>query len=180
MRVVLILIALLAGIVAGVASAGISNAGVPVAAEPRSESTSVQAVRAVITRCLPSVGQRGEAVTAGLTRLPPQDERAILGDRAGRVYLRPQSLLLIDFEDAPACRVVALSVDPAVLADLVIQVFSGEADTFKTERFRMDEDGGFAAVYSGLGLVIRITTTREENGNHFAAFTVARMDAKPR
>lgn len=85
---------------------------------------------------------------------------------------------MIDFDDVPVCRVVALSVDPAVLADLVIRVFVEATGNFQRERFRMNMDGGFAAVYSGVAghtpVLIRISTTHQDNGNVFASLNVER------
>ena len=168
MRILLISIALVAGLVAGFATAGVP-------AKPtakRVESNSVTAVRALISRCIPGI-RDGAAVTTGLNRVDRPEEAAILGDRRGQVWLDgEQKVLLIDFEDAPVCRVVALSVDPAVLADLVIRVFLEADGDFKRERFRLDTDGGFAAVYSGLAgqtpVLVRISTTKQANGNVFA------------
>ncbi|MEM7746423.1 MAG: hypothetical protein AAF409_22240 [Pseudomonadota bacterium] len=166
------------GLIVGVASATNAHAGVPATAvEPAGDSTSVQAVRAVITRCLPGINQAGDVVTTGLDRLPEDHEQAVLGDRDGRVYIEGESFLMIDFDDAPVCRVVALSVDPAVLADLVLQVFVAAEDTFRPAYLRIETDGSFVAVFQGTktveGIEIRITTTREKNGNVFASLNVA-------
>ncbi len=178
MRAVLIALGLIAGIIAGIASANMSFAGVStLAVEPADDSTSVQAVRAVITRCLPGISDAGRVVTTGLDRLPEDDEQAVLGERAGRVFIEDERFLLIDFEDAPVCRVVALSVDPAVLADLVLQVFVAAEETFRPEHLRIENDGSFVAVFQGTqtvdGVEIRITTTRQKNGNVFASLNVA-------
>ncbi|MEM1300451.1 MAG: hypothetical protein AAGH68_14355 [Pseudomonadota bacterium] len=174
MRILLISIALLAGLVAGFATAGVPSDP----AAKRAESNSVTAIRTLISRCIPDV-RDGAAITTGLNRVDRPDETAILGDRRGEVWLDgSRKVLLIDFEDAPVCRVVALSVDPAVLADLVIRVFLEADGDFKRERFRMDVDGGFAAVYSGAAgqtpVLVRISTTRQGNGNVFASLNVER------
>lgn len=174
MRILLISIALLAGLVAGFATAG-----VPVdPTTKRTESNAVTALRTLISRCIPGI-RDGATITTGLTRADQPDEVAILGDRRGEVWLDgARKVLLIDFEDAPVCRVVALSVDPAVLADLVIRVFVEADGDFKRERFRLDTDGGFAAVYSGVvgqtPVLVRISTTRQGNGNVFASLNVER------
>ena len=103
----------------------------------------------------------------------------MLGDREGDVWLNVGAqVVMVDFRDVPVCRVVALSVDPAVLADLVMRVFSESETPFTRERFRLDDDGGFAAVYSltgkSKGIVIRISTTRAGNGGRLATLTVER------
>ncbi|MEM0988213.1 MAG: hypothetical protein AAGK00_04990 [Pseudomonadota bacterium] len=176
MKTVLLPAGLVCGLLLSVFTPAMAPAGVPkLAGPPAVQSTSVQAVYAVINRCLPRVGQTGRAVTTGLDRLNPADEREILGSRKGRVFMRPDRLLLIDFDDAPVCRVVALSVDPAVLADLVLQVFTAGDEVFRTDRFSVGDDGTFAAVYTAPGIIIRITTTRQANGNHFAALNVAKV-----
>ena len=55
----------------------------------------------------------------------------MLGDREGDVWLNVGArVVMVDFRDVPVCRVVALSVDPAVLADLVMRVFSEREDAF--------------------------------------------------
>lgn len=175
MRILFIPLALAASLTAAVAVAGVPEAP----GAPKTESTSVLAMRALIGRCLPSIGSGRETVTTGLRRVAPPEENSILGARQGRVWLDRQTrMLLIDFEDVPVCRVVALSVDPAVLADLVIRVFTEAEGTFKRERFRFDADGGFAAVFSGrtgeTPVLVRISTTQQANGNVFASLNVER------
>ena len=103
----------------------------------------------------------------------------MLGDRNGDVWLNAKArVVMVDFRDAPVCRVVALSVDPAVLADLVMRVFSENETPFVRERFRLDADGGFAAVYSltakTKGVVIRVSTPRTGDGDRFATLSVER------
>lgn len=143
------------------------------------ESSSVTAVRTLITRCLPGVLSGDRAPTAGLAPASEAATRRMLGDREGDVWLNVGAqVVMVDFRDVPVCRVVALSVDPAVLADLVMRVFSESETPFTRERFRLDDDGGFAAVYSltgkSKGIVIRISTTRVGNGGRFATLTVER------
>lgn len=143
------------------------------------ESSSVTAVRTLITRCLPGVLSGDRAPTAGLAPASEAATRRMLGDREGDVWLNVGAqVVMVDFRDVPVCRVVALSVDPAVLADLVMRVFSESETPFTRERFRLDEDGGFAAVYSltgkSKGVVIRISTTRAGDGGRFATLTVER------
>ena len=118
-------------------------------------------------------------VTTGLKRLSNSEETAVLGTREGQVWLdRDEKVLLIDFSDVPVCRVVALSVDPAILADLVIRVFRESDGAFLRKRFSLRQDGGFAAVYSAtdetMPVVVRISTTHQSNGNVFASLNVER------
>lgn len=175
MRILLLSITLFAGALVGFATAGVPH-------EPalqEQESTSVLALRTLINRCLPGIGGDRQIVTTGLRRAGAHEEAAILGDRQGSVWRdRDTRLLLIDFDDVPVCRVVALSVDPAVLADLVIRVFVEATGSFQRERFRVHTDGGFAAVYSGVAghtpVLIRISTTHQDNGNVFASLNVER------
>ena len=178
MRIALISIALFAGLVAGFATAGVPSDP----AFARVESNAVQAVRTLISRCIPGIGSGQQIVTTGLSRIGRPDEGAILGNRDGHVWLDDaKKILLIDFRDAPVCRVVVLSVDPAVLADLVIRVFLEADGDFKRERFRVDTNGGFAAVYSGVAgqtpVLIRISTTHQADGNVFASLNVERAPA---
>ncbi|MFK7945274.1 MAG: hypothetical protein AB8B85_20490 [Paracoccaceae bacterium] len=173
MRILLISIALVAGLVAGFATAGVPGD----LAATQAKSNSVLAMRALISRCLPGIGANRAVVTTGMRRAQPADEAAILGPRDGRVWHDlDEKVLLIDFEDVPVCRVVALSLDPAVLADLVIRVFLEADGDFKRERFRVDTNGGFAAIYSGVAgrtpVLIRISTTHQSNGNVFASLNV--------
>lgn len=175
MRILLISAALVAGLIAGFATAGVPSD--PLAT--RGESSAVTAMRTLITRCIPGV-RDGAVITAGLNRVGQPEEHAILGERRGQVWLDgARRLLLIDFDDTPVCRVVALSVDPAVLADLVIRVFVEADGDFKRERFRLDSDGGFAAVFSGASgqvpVIVRISTTKQPNGNVFASLNVERV-----
>ena len=176
MRILLISIALAAGLVAGFATAGTPRDP----AANRVDSSAVMALRTLINRCLPAIGARQGMVTTGLNRISASDEAAILGERQGRVWQdRNEKLLVIDFQDAPVCRVVALSLDPAVLADLVIRVFVEADGDFRRERFRVDSNGGFAAVYSGVTghtpVLVRIATTHQANGNVFASLNVERV-----
>ena len=180
MRIFLIFVALFAGLVAGLATAGVPER-LSVAAP---ESNAVHAVRNLINRCIPGIRSGNAMPASGLTRVAATEEATILGGRRGRVWLDGQErLLFIDFEDAPVCRVVALSVDPAVLADLVLRVFAEADGVFRRERLRLDRDGIFSAVFSthsgNVPLVIRITTTRQDNGNIFAALTVERRIPEP-
>ena len=176
MRILLISIALVAGLVAGFATAGTPNDP----ASLRAESNAVTALRTLINRCLPAIGAQRDMVTTGLNRVSAPDEAAILGKRQGQVWRdREEKLLVIDFQDVPVCRVVALSLDPAVLADLVIRVFVEADGDFRRERFRVDNNGGFAAVYSGVAghtpVLVRISTTHQANGNVFASLNVERV-----
>ena len=172
MKILLICVALVAGAIAGIASAGVRPETAPVV----SETPSVMAVRALITRCIPGVAAR-DVTTTGLRRTDIETEATLLGRRDGKVWATPRAeILLIDFADAPVCKVVAPTIDPAVLADLVIRVFMESDGAFKRERFRFDEGGGFAAVYSGgapeASLVVRISAALREDGGAFATLSV--------
>lgn len=167
-------VALLASPVPAPKAAVLPDSGIP-----KAESSSVTAVRTLITRCLPGVLSGERAPSAGLAPASEAATRRMLGDREGDVWLNVGArVVMVDFRDVPVCRVVALSVDPAVLADLVMRVFSESETPFTRERFRLDEDGGFAAVYSltgnSKGVVIRISTTRTDGGGRFATLTVER------
>ena len=166
MRVLVICVALLAGAIAGIASAGVRHDNVPVV----TETPSVMAMRALITRCIPGASS-GDVTTTGLRRTDTETEATLLGPRAGAVWATPRAeILLIDFADVPVCKVIVPRIDPAVLADLVIRVFLESDGAFTRERFRFDEGGGFAAVYSGTGVVVRISASTGENGVAFAGF----------
>ena len=167
MKILLICVALLAGAIAGIASAGVRHDRAPVV----SETPSVMAMRALITRCIPGASS-GAVTTAGLRRTDTETEASLLGPRTGMVWATPRAeILLIDFADAPVCKVVVPRIDPAVLADLVIRVFLESDGTFTRERFRFDEGGGFAAVYAGTGVVIRISASTGAHGGAFATLS---------
>lgn len=143
------------------------------------ESNSVTAMRTLITRCLPSVLSGKGVATVGLSPASEATTRRMLGSRQGSVWLDFDArVVMVDFQDAAVCRVVALSIDPAVLADLVMRVFSESETPFTRDRFRLDEGGGFAAVYSlngkSHGVVIRISTAWAKDGGRFATLTVER------
>ena len=167
MKVLVICVALLAGAIAGIASAGVR----PDAAPAASETPSVMAMRALITRCIPGASG-SDVTTTGLRRTDTETEATLLGPRTGMVWASSGAeILLIDFADAPVCKVVAPRIDPAVLADLVIRVFLEADGTFQRERFRFDEGGGFAAVYTGTGVVVRISASTGANGGAFATLS---------
>ena len=141
------------------------------------DSTSVAAMRALLTRCMPGIiGGEAPRMTGFRPAAGPVTA-AILQGREGQVWLdRSERVLVASYQDAPVCKVIALNVDPAVLGDIVIRVFR-EADTpFERQRFRMDADGGFAAVYTGKGtareIVVRIHTARRDDGSRFATLSV--------
>lgn len=163
-------------------SAPASTAGVaPKTSAPEEVSRSVKAMRALLTRCLPGVRTGTALPTAGLLPADPGTTSRLLGERAGEVWTdRRAEYLIIRYNDTRQCKVIALDIKPAVMADLVIRLFS-EADTpFRRERFRLDEDGGFAAVYAmGSGtrqLLVRISTATNRAGAKFATLTVERTD----
>ena len=175
MRILLISIALLAGVIAGAASAGVKPRS-----EPRAADTpSVAAMRALVTRCLPGVAGDNRIVTTGFARLDTASERNMLGTRTGAIWQKQDGrVLLIDFADAPVCRVVVASIDPAILADLVISLFREEDGHFRRERFSFRADGGFAAVYAttgeSAGVVVRISTEKMASGRALGSMTVER------
>lgn len=143
------------------------------------ESNSVAAVRALISRCLPAVLSGNGATKAGLSRASEQAKRMMLGSREGSVHMdRRADMMLVEFYDVPVCRIIAMSIDPAVMADLVMRVFSEASTPFVRERFSLNDDGSFAAVYSSTGdrkgVVIRISTDRMEDGRRFATLTAER------
>ena len=143
------------------------------------ESNSVSAVRALIARCLPGVLSGEGATKTGLSRASDATTRQMLGSRDGSVYMNSKaSLMMVEFHDVPVCRIIAMSIDPAVLADLVMRVFSEASTPFTRERFKMHEGGGFAAVYSSEGntknVVIRISTDQMADGRRFATLSVER------
>ena len=175
MKILRVLFLSLAGLAALPASAGI-----PVDAAPAApQSTSVLAVRALITRCLPAVAGRHGVPSAGLRRAGEELSARILRDRPGRVWSdRSGRLLLISHDDVPVCRVFAARVDPAVFADLVVKVFREQDTPFMRRRFRLDPDGALAAVYTMTGradaLVLRISTAQDESGRHSATLSIER------
>ena len=141
------------------------------------ESNSVMAVRALVSRCLPGVLSGNGATTAGLARASDGISHKMLGERAGTVWFDSKAhMMMIDFHDAPTCRIIATPIDPAVMADLVMRVFSEAETPFVRKRFSLHADGGFAAVYTsagdGQGVVIRISTDRLEDGRRFATLSV--------
>ncbi len=144
------------------------------------ENNSVSAVRALIARCLPGVLNGKGAATAGFSKASAATTRQMLGSRDGSVYMDyDASLMMVDFHDAPVCRIIAMSIDPAVLADLVMRVFAEATTPFQRERFKLNTDGSFAAVYSSIGgskgVVVRISTDRMEDGSRFATLSVERQ-----
>lgn len=162
------------------ASGPVSHAGVSAATDlPVTESKSVQAVRALLTRCMAPVLSGKPAIVTGLFPAETSLSRHLLGARSGDVWtVRDHSVMVIDYHDTPHCRVMAFGVDPAVLGDVILGVFR-EADTgFSQRRFRIDHGGNFAAVYTtdhtGGEVVVRISTALAENGVQFATLSVAR------
>ena len=167
MRVLIICVALLAGAIAGIASAGVRHDRAAVV----TETPSVMAMRALITRCIPGASG-GDVTTTGFRRTDASTEASLLGSRTGEVWTSPRArILLIDFADVPVCKVVAPKIDPAILADLVIRVFLEADGTFKRERFRFDEGGGFSAVYSNAKVVVRISAALGSHGSSFATLS---------
>lgn len=169
MKILLVLLALAAGLGAGPALAGIA----PRERAPEAETASAAAVRTLLTKCLPGVAIAAEPVTAGLLPVAPDAERAILQARRGRVWSDPSArLLVIDFTDVPVCRVVALSVDPLDFQRAVARAFETAGGTFRRARYRADPDGTMAAVYTRPGVVIRISSGWRETGGSFASLSV--------
>ena len=149
----------------------------PKSATRAPDSNSVVAVRALITRCLPGVLGQRNAPTAGLSRASLKVQKQMLGDRDGSVWLdHDADVMMVDFHDAPTCRILALSIKPAVLADLVMRVFAEAETPFTREKFQLREGGGFSAVYSSpagkTGVVIRISTISTDKGERFATLSV--------
>ncbi len=143
------------------------------------ESNSVSAVRALIARCLPGVLSGNGAVKAGFSKASEKTTRRMLGKRDGSVYMDfDASLMMVEFHDVPVCRIIAMSIDPAVLADLTMRVFAEASTPFKRERFKLEADGSFAAVYSSVGgsngIVVRISTDEMQDGRRFATLSVER------
>ena len=148
------------------------------------DSTSVSAMRALLTRCLPAVLDGSPARTTGMLPAAAPISQGLLGARTGTVWTdRRADLLMVHFADVPTCRVIGLGIDPAVMADLVIRLFSEAETPFRRERFRLDADGGFAAVYAirqgGEDIVIRMSTAQSVEGSRFANLTVERSPAAP-
>ena len=167
--------ALFTASVAPVAKAAV----LPQVSAKTTESNSVSAVRALIARCLPGVLSGKGATTAGFSKASEKTTRRMLGSRDGSVYMDfDTNLMMVDFHDQPACRIIAMSIDPAVLADLVMRVFAEASTPFERERFNLGTDGSFTAVYSSTGgvkgVVIRISTDRMDDGSRFATLTVER------
>ncbi|MEM9059700.1 MAG: hypothetical protein AAGD13_04490 [Pseudomonadota bacterium] len=141
-------------------------------------------MRALITRCIPSVLGGKSAPTSGLQQASQEMTRKMLGKRDGSVWLDTEAqVLMVDFHDQPTCRVIALSVDPAVLADLVMRVFSEAETPFTRQQFRLDNGGAFAAVYTSDadrdGVIVRIEATNTSDGGRFATLSVEREPSKP-
>ena len=175
MRILLISLALLAGVVAGVATAGVS-ATMELRAR---ESSAVVGMRAFVSRCIPGIASGEGIVTTGLRQTSAETRAAVLKGRKGGVWVSSEyEMLLIAFEDAPVCRVMIPVVDPAVVSDLVLGVFREQEGLFRLERFNFGELGGMNAVYSSKDnerrLVIRISTGTGEGGSGFALLSVER------
>jgi len=173
MKTLSVLSVFLTCLLAAPALAGVS----PQDPAPRADTTAVSAVRALLTRCLPAVTGDVALGWAGLTGADPGAARTLLGQRPGRAWSGDRGRLLIaEFADAPLCRVVALDVDPAVMTDLVIRLFSGTP--FVRQRFRLYADGGFAAVYTGAGakvaVVLRLSTGTDAAGRRIAILSAER------
>lgn len=175
MRILLISLALIAGLIAGIATAGVS----PQFTAPVADSTPVAAMRTLIGRCIPGIASGGPVVTTGFTRAGSDAEQALLGQRAGAVWsTRNHDVILVAFSDAPVCRVVAMDIDASVMADLVIRLFREQDGVFRRQRFRFHDEGGFAAVYTTHGdtapLVVRLNCVQHPNGRGYATLTVER------
>lgn len=143
------------------------------------DSPSVTAVRALLARCMPPVMSDRPLVTAGLVQAGQALSGKLLGDRPGQVWTdRDVTMLLVGFQDVPVCRVIGLKIDPVVLGDLVLRVFDETETPFRQQRFRIDDDGGFAAVYTAGGearsIVVTISTAISVNGQRFATLTMER------
>lgn len=175
MRILLISLALLAGLIAGIATAGVA----PRAAAPDPETAAVMGMRAFISRCIPGIAAGGAITTTGLERASEPTEHALLGARTGQVWLsRGAEMMLIDFSDAPVCRVVVPHVEPIVMTDMILRVFREADGAFRNERFKFSEGGGFAAVYTATsgqpGLVVRVETGLGANGTGYASLSAER------
>lgn len=175
MRILFISAALLAGLIAGYASAGVTSQF-----QPRTEETTpVAAMRTLISRCVPGIASGTPIVTTGFTRAPGSTEQALLGTRSGAVWsTRNRDVIIVAFSDVPVCRVVAMDIDAAVMADLVIRLFREQGTVFRRQRFRFHKEGGFAAVYTTHGdtapLVVRLNVIEKPNGRGYATLSVER------
>ena len=160
-----------------------AQAGVlPHAAPAEDDSTSVTAVRALLTRCMPPVMSDKPLVTHGLVRADQAATEQLLGGRPGQVWTdRDVRIVLIDFHDLPVCRVIGLQIDPKVLSDLVLRLFDDAKTPFRQQRFRLDRDGGFAAVYAAGSetgtMIVTISTAISVEGARFATLTLERTGA---
>lgn len=157
------------------ADAAVSTRSAPQPEDPPSAA----ALRALLTRCLPEIIKGGALRTTGLTQAGKEIEKSMLGDRTGAVWADWKTdLLMIDYHDVPVCRIIALYIDATVLVELVSAVFAESISSFRRERYRLEEDGSFAVVYSGtpqgVGVVIRISTSAMVDGSPFATLSVER------
>lgn len=184
MKTLIVLSAVIAALATAPFATPASAAVLPKSETREAESASVIAMRALITRCLPSVMSDKAAPTAGLAKASNDMTRQVLGNRDGSVWMDLQSqVMMVDFHDQPSCRVIALTIDPAVLADLVMKVFAEASTPFKRQQFRLDEGGAFEAVYTSgaaeKSVTVRIEATNTGNGRRFATLSVERGPATP-
>lgn len=175
MRILLISVALLGGLIAGLAGAGVPATPKP----PKPDTAAVMGMRAFVTRCIPGIAQAREIVTTGLVAADPATEAAVLGPHKGAVWTSHEAeIILIAFTETPVCRIVVPGVDPAVMTDLILGVFRDEDGLFRNKRIRFEDLGGMVAVYRSTdpnqSLVLRVTTGIGETGLGFALLSAER------
>lgn len=151
----------------------------PGAAVPERDTPSVLAMRVLVNRCLPTIVHERPVMTTGFFKVGDAVAKKVLQGSRGTVWTdRTNRLLMVSYADVPVCKVIALRVEPAVLGDLVLSVFREDDTAFRQQRFRIDEDGGFAALYkfgdSADATLVRVWTSVATTGERFATLTVER------
>jgi len=171
---VVLALALVAPMVPSAAFAGFA----PSAALRAPDTPSVAALRALFNRCFPAMSGQG-ALSLGMQPAAAPIARHLLGERPGAVWADSDGgLFVADYADRPVCKVVVLGIDKRVLGDLVLAVFREEDTPFRQRRFRIDEDGGFAAIYTAKvaenEVVVRIHTGTNTIGQSMATLQIER------
>ncbi|MEM1160063.1 MAG: hypothetical protein AAGJ28_03955 [Pseudomonadota bacterium] len=147
---------------------------------PAIETAPVSAVRAMLNRCLPAVASDEPLSEAGLVPTGAATAAHVLGGREGQVWTdRKAAFILVNFADTPSCRIIAPDIDLLVMGDLVTRLFTEADSPIARERFKINEDGTFSAVYTAqgakAGVIMSISTGVAKAGAGFATLSVERM-----
>ncbi len=102
----------------------------------------------LMTSCLPRLLEPEVAPGRNFERAASADESALLGARSGAVWRhRDDGLLMIEFHDMPACRIVVPGLSSMDLAFAAKQSFAYQFEGFLRTDIAFGEDGDYAARY---------------------------------